>query len=227
MFVFGQLNKNDPHLRWVGLGMVAGFIVLVVGLWWVQIVSFRDYQSHLEMQSFRTVRIPAVRGKILDRDGQVLAENRPVFNASLFLEELRGDFNREYNRLRPMKIVTNYPPFWKSLFESPSVRTQYVRLKREDAEQIKKEARYLVVSNTVAQIGARLNQLSTLNTTNFERHYKTRLALPFPIATNLNEKQIAIFEEQFNNSMGLDLEMQSTRVYPHGTNAAHLLGVLW
>src|SRR5207248_201893 len=43
MFVFGQLNKHDPNLRWVGLGMAAGFAVLVVGLWWVQIVSSRDY----------------------------------------------------------------------------------------------------------------------------------------------------------------------------------------
>src|SRR6059036_2306241 len=96
MFVFGQLNKNDPNLRWVALGMVAGFIVLVIGLWWVQIVSSRDYQSHLEMQSFRTVRIPAVRGKILDRNGAVLAENRPSYNISLYLEELRKDFDAPY-----------------------------------------------------------------------------------------------------------------------------------
>jgi penicillin-binding protein 2 len=226
MFVFGQLNKHDPHLRWVALGIVAGFLVLVVGLWWVQIVSFRDYQSHLEMQSFRTVRIPAVRGKILDRDGQVLAENRPVFNASLFLEELRADFNREYNGLRPTKVVTNVPPLWKRLFESPSVRTQYVRLKKEESNEFKKAARFLVVSNTAWQISARLNQSFSVTQTNFELHYKSQLALPFPVATNLNEKQIAIFEEQFNNSMGLDLEMQSTRVYPHTNVAAHLLGFL-
>src|SRR5205823_14990234 len=86
------LKKNDPQLRVVALALLAGLGVLVTGLWWVQIVSARDYQAHLEMQSFRTVRIPAVRGKILDRNGIVLAENRASYNVSLYLEELRKDF---------------------------------------------------------------------------------------------------------------------------------------
>src|SRR6266513_3041452 len=92
MIVFDQLKKNDPHLRLVAVVVVAGLGVLLAGLWWVQVVSARDYQAHLETQSFRTVRIPAVRGKILDRNGTVLAENRPVYNVSLYLEELRKPF---------------------------------------------------------------------------------------------------------------------------------------
>src|SRR5689334_3968669 len=119
MFVFGKLDKHDPNIRWVGLGMGVGFLILVIGLWWVQIVSSRDYQSHMERQSFRTVRISAVRGKILDRDGVVLAENQPLYNVSVYLDELRDEFAKEYNRLRPVKVVTNYPVFWKRLFESP------------------------------------------------------------------------------------------------------------
>ncbi len=89
MLVFDQFKKNEPHLRAVAVMIMVGLIVLVAGLWWVQIVSARDYQAHLEMQSFRTVRIPAVRGKILDRNGVVLAENRPAYNVSLYLDELR------------------------------------------------------------------------------------------------------------------------------------------
>jgi penicillin-binding protein 2 len=92
MIVFDELKKNDPALRTVVVVMLAGLGVLVAGLWWVQIVSSRDYQAHLETQSFRTVRIPAVRGKILDRNGSVLAENRAAYNVSLYLEELRKPF---------------------------------------------------------------------------------------------------------------------------------------
>ena len=75
--------------------------MLLAGLWWVQIVSARDYQANLETQSFRTVRIPAARGKILDRNGQVLAENRPSYNISLYLEDLSDLFRKEYKNLRP------------------------------------------------------------------------------------------------------------------------------
>ena len=83
MLIFDQLKKNDPQLRAVALAFLVGLGILAAGLWWVQIVSTSDYQAHLEMQSFRTVRIPAVRGKILDRNGAVLAENRPSYNISL------------------------------------------------------------------------------------------------------------------------------------------------
>ena len=39
MIVFDQLKKSDPHLRAVTLGVLIGMVVLVAGLWWVQIIS--------------------------------------------------------------------------------------------------------------------------------------------------------------------------------------------
>src|ERR1043166_4655423 len=93
MLIFDQLKKNDPQLRLLTLALCAGLLVLAGGLWWVQIVSARDYQEHLTTQSFRTVRIPAARGKILDRNGNPLAENRPTYNVNLYLEDLRKQFD--------------------------------------------------------------------------------------------------------------------------------------
>src|SRR5436190_12776203 len=92
MFVFDQLKRRDPQLRTIALVVLGGLTVLLGGLWWVQVVSARDYQESLETQSFRTVRIPAIRGKILDREGNVLAENRPTYSVSLYIEELSKPF---------------------------------------------------------------------------------------------------------------------------------------
>src|SRR5512141_2592990 len=92
MLIFDQLKKDDPKLRVVACGVLAGFAILLAGLWWVQVVSSKDYQANLETQSFRTVRIPAVRGRILDRNGITLAENRPTYNVALYLEELHKPF---------------------------------------------------------------------------------------------------------------------------------------
>ena len=83
MLVFDQLKRKDPQLRMVALVVLSGLTVLLAGLWWVQVVSTRDYQESLETQCFRTVRIPAVRGKILDRQGNVLAENRPSASGAI------------------------------------------------------------------------------------------------------------------------------------------------
>src|SRR5208337_4373010 len=93
MLIFDQLRKDDPQLRTVALVVSGGLGVLLAGLWWVQVVSAQDYQDSLETQSYRTVRIPAVRGRILDRNGFALAENRPTYNISLYLEELSKPFS--------------------------------------------------------------------------------------------------------------------------------------
>jgi cell division protein FtsI/penicillin-binding protein 2 len=68
MLVFDELKKNDPQLRLVAVLLVTGFLILLTGLWWVQVVSSRKYQSHQETQAYRTIRVPAMRGKILDRE---------------------------------------------------------------------------------------------------------------------------------------------------------------
>ena len=113
MIVFDQLRKNDPQLQLLTVVVLVGFLVLVTGLWWVQIVRAGEYQSHLEAQTYRTVRLPALRGKILDRNGRVLADNRATYNVCLYLEDLSGAFQDEFKRIRPMVIARNSGPFWK------------------------------------------------------------------------------------------------------------------
>jgi penicillin-binding protein 2 len=224
MYIFDHLKRSDPQLRLLTLVMVGGMCILLAGLWWVQIVSSRQHQARLETQSFRTVRIPAVRGKILDRNGAVLAENQPVCNVSLYLEELRDRFKQEYRRLHPVKVTTNAPS-WFGL-GAASVRTQRVRLKKDQVEALTWQARYGVANSMVQLIGERLQLPLTLDFDEFKSHYVTRLALPCPVAKNISPVQIARFEEQFINPVGVDLELQSFRVYPQKTTAAHLIGHL-
>lgn len=98
MLIFDELKKNDPQLRLVALVLAGGLGLLLAGLWWVQIVSAREYENHLETQTYRSVRIPAVRGKILDDEGRVLAENRPRYDLSLYLGDLRKQFAAAYDQ---------------------------------------------------------------------------------------------------------------------------------
>jgi penicillin-binding protein 2 len=230
MLIFDQLKKNDPQLRIIAVLLLCGLGVLVAGLWWVQIVSSREYQAHLEMQSFRTVRIPAVRGKILDRNGIALAENRPTYNINLYLDELRKPFraagDREVARARAvLKQQAEEKQRQLNRKLNKEERKQFVLLLR-DQNALRQRARYEVASNVVAEISQRLGQPLILNRTNFQKHYDQSLALPLPIATNLSPQQIAVFAEQCTEQVGVDLSVQSTRFYPYGTTAAHVLGYL-
>ena len=74
-------------LMW--LVMLGLFGALVFRLWNLQVAQSSEYQRRLAKQSLRSVRLPGIRGRILDRNGERLADNRPSYCVSLYLEELR------------------------------------------------------------------------------------------------------------------------------------------
>ena len=230
MLIFDELKKNDAQLRLVAMAVAAGLGILLAGLWWVQVVSAHEYQSHLETQAYRTVRLPAIRGKILDREGRVLAENCPLYHLSLYLDDLRNPFDDAYGQLlkqaravQKQAIAAQEKKLGRSLTK---VELKQFAFTTGYLQQLRAQSRLSVVNNLVAQVGEQLGQPVPLDATKFERAYETRLALPFPILQNLDESQIARFEEKFTNGLGANLDLQAARIYPSGATAAHLLGYL-
>ena len=230
MIVFDQLKKNDPQLRAMAFVVLGGLGVLLAGLWWVQVVHVRDYQESLETQSFRSVRIPAVRGTIFDRNHKVLAENRPTYNISLYLEELRKPFDDAYFQVlaqarteKTRELAAREQQLGRHLTKQE--RRQFL-LGTSNKMALRELARAEVASNVVLQVSRRLQEPVPFEWAKFERHYETRLALPYPLVENLDPTNIARFEEQSTSPLGVDLDVQSTRVYPYQTTAAHLLGSL-
>lgn len=73
----------------LALIMLAGLGVLAAAIWFIQLGRGDMYLSSQEQQSVRRVRLPAVRGKIFDRNGICLADNQPDYGICIYLEELR------------------------------------------------------------------------------------------------------------------------------------------
>jgi penicillin-binding protein 2 len=205
MIVFDQLKKNDPHLRMVTWCVLLGMGILAAGLWWVQIISYRHYTENQKAQAFRTVRIPAIRGKILDRNGMALAENQPSYNIILYVDELRQEFKQEWSRTRPPRGV---------------------RIPVAQRRGLEAQARYRVASNSVSQLSTVLSEPLSLSFDGFMKHYTNQLALPLTLLTNATQQQVARLMEGSINPPGVDLEIQPVRFYPGGTLAAHVLGFL-
>jgi len=228
MLIFDELKKNDPQLRFLAVTLAGGLLVLLAGLWWVQVVTASKYESHLETQSYRTFRIPAVRGKILDRNGRVLAQNRPRYSLSLYLDDLRLPFYLAYsNALKSarveqrQRIADEEKKLGRSLTKA---ELKQWALTPDQLKQLREQSRFQVADSVVKKVGLWLGQPLSLNETQFNRHYETRLALPYPLTNDLNEAQIARFEEQYPGGLGVELDLQPARSYPYGTAAAHLLG---
>lgn len=235
MLIFDQLNKADRHLRALSWLIAGGLAVLLAGLWWVQVVRSRHYVEDQRNQSYRTVRVPAPRGKILDRNGTALAENRASYSISLYLEDRswRDAVQKEYKRAE--KAARNSAPMprkpkllerFLSWFGYKPALTQPRRLSTAEKTRIGRAARYSVTSNIVWQLGVALRQPLAVDEAKFHRHYDRRRALPLPIIPNLDLDQIARFQEQSVLLPGVDMEMQPMRVYPHSILAAQVVGCL-
>lgn len=211
MLVLDQLRRGDRPLQLLAVTVLLGLAVLLVGLWNVQVRSAKRYEADLRTQQFRTVRVPAIRGKILDASRQPLAVSRPNHTLHLYLEELTAHFRRTYSE-------TVKPGY---LLRHPGTKPA-----RPVVEELERYARYLVVSNIVQQVATLLGEAVPLDERRFHKHYLTQRALPYVLLDNLSPGQVARFVESGSDVPGVELEIQPLRSYPHGTLAAHLLGHL-
>ncbi len=211
MLVFDQLKRSDRQLQFLSLCILAGLAILVCGLWYLQVVSVKRFRADLEDQSFRTVRIPAIRGKILDRNRQPLAENRPCYNINLYLEEFRAQFLYEYTNQVKRAFLKARPG---------------VKINRSIRDDLERQARFQAVSNLLIQVSSALREPRSLVEKAFQRHYQSQRSLPFTLWEDLSFEQMALFVEQTPNLVSLSLDAQPIRVYPYKTVAAHLLGHL-
>src|SRR5579859_2739193 len=175
MLIFDQLKKNDPQLRFIATAVFGGMVVLFAGLWWVQVVSSRYYQDKLETQSVRTVRIPAVRGNILDREGRPLAENKPSYNIDLTLEDLTKYFQAAYasalGRVKKelnLRMAAEEKRLKRKL--NAQEKKQFV-LPAQTRAQLQEQTRYEVTSNIVAELSRRLREPVTISEKDFQRRY--------------------------------------------------------
>ncbi len=79
--------------RWrltiLGLLMAGGLTLLGLRLYSVQIKQAHLYAGAQHRQSIRRVLLPAPRGRIFDRHGVCLADNRPNYCLAVYIEELR------------------------------------------------------------------------------------------------------------------------------------------
>ena len=67
--------------------IVAVMVVLIFGLWRLQIVDAQNYRSQAEANRIRKVPILAPRGQIFDRDGRLLVDSYPSVSCFLVREQ--------------------------------------------------------------------------------------------------------------------------------------------
>jgi penicillin-binding protein 2 len=74
------LPELHRRLRWVIVLVITAFAALIGRLWQLQVVRGHQYYESTLRNVVDRMDLPSIRGKILDRDGVPLADNRPAYN---------------------------------------------------------------------------------------------------------------------------------------------------
>ncbi|HVM62896.1 MAG TPA: penicillin-binding protein 2 [Verrucomicrobiae bacterium] len=99
MIISAPFRERNPRLQAVGTIIGIGLFVLLAALWHVQVAHGGDYDNKQENQSLRRIRVPAARGEIVDRNGAILANNRPSYDVAIYLDQL-GRVSKRTNVVR-------------------------------------------------------------------------------------------------------------------------------
>jgi penicillin-binding protein 2 len=80
-----SITRAKMQVRVVGLAALVSvlFLVLAFRLWYLQVLTSEEYTNTAQATQTRSTKIPAQRGVIYDRNGEVLANNVPGLNVTI------------------------------------------------------------------------------------------------------------------------------------------------
>lgn len=93
----GVLRKNWGYLL---IGVILAFVILLADIWYLQVIKGGEFKQKTDQNRIRTIRMAAPRGTIKDRDGRVLVDNRPSFDAYFHPSTIKGKTKTESQKMR-------------------------------------------------------------------------------------------------------------------------------
>jgi len=101
------ITKGNMQIRVVTFAvLVAVLFALLAGrLWQLQVLTGEDYTETAQQTYTREIKIPAQRGVVYDRDGEVLANNVPGLNVTIVPDEVYNSEHPEESREKVAQLA--------------------------------------------------------------------------------------------------------------------------
>ncbi|MEO6053871.1 MAG: penicillin-binding protein 2 [Chthoniobacterales bacterium] len=200
------MRRAIPGLKvYIFAGIILmGLSGLLFKLWYVQIAHGSDYIVKSNGKSQVTVRLPAVRGEILDKNGISLVQNRSSFEVDFYLPAMVQAYRALHKGVVP---VVKYR---QNVHDMPKEHGE------ADVQKIVNEA-----------IMPRLEELGIAhdyNSHKLQMHYRNNTLVPYSYIQDLDFETMAKFSENNIGLPGVDVTVKPVRNYVYGAFAAHLLG---
>ncbi len=196
-------RSNEFRVGVLASVMLAGFLLLVGKLWYVQVARGEEYTARIRNSSQVNVRLPAVRGEIIDRNGIPLARNRASLAVEFYLPEMVRDYRARYGEV-PMRTYRT------------TVRGMMTEKSEPDIVKI--------VNDTIIPRLTQLGLARDYNANQLRLHYRNNTEVPYTYIEELDFDTMARFAEHDVGLAGVNVTVRPVRRYVYGALGSHLLG---
>ncbi|EDY20850.1 penicillin-binding protein 2 [Chthoniobacter flavus Ellin428] len=193
----------NGRLVFFGFVVFGGLGALLAKLYYEQIVRHEYWASRISKGSEVSVRIPAVRGEIRDRNGHVFAENRASYVIEFYLPDIVRSYRETHKKVPTLEYLG-------------TVKQMKKALKEPDIVQIVNES----VMPRLQELGLAVDY----NSVNLQRHFRNKREVPYVYRENIDFLTIAKYTQTGTGLPGVDLVQRPERIYPYGALGAHLFG---
>ncbi len=203
------ISPSRARLILLGLLFAGAVMLLVVRLWNLQIKRRDDFIGRIPGTSTVTVREPATRGRIFDRNGRLLVDNMVRYEAAFDLETLRKAYRSEIGDDEPK--TTYDVPVAGSIKRQQNTEADIVTIFKE------------VALPRLDVVGLAAN----FNAKRMEIHYRTHRGLiPWIYRDNLDYEEFSRYAENAGIVPGMSVRFRPQRRYLYGALASHVLGYM-
>ena len=212
-------------------------VVLIIQLFNLQIIHGKEYRDASNVRLSKEATIEAARGKILDRTGKILADTQMGFNVDLYKTKASDDdlnnallvFTQVLEK-NGDKYIDEFPilinPFnynFKSEEELNEWRKEYSISEKATPEEAFYKFKDKYGIDNIDDIG-NLRKVIGLRYTIDEIGYSS--TTPVKLAQNVSRNSMLEISERGNELPGVNIEVESNRVYSQGSLASHIIGYI-
>jgi len=195
------------------------FGILSLQLWNLQVVQGETYRELADANRFRITEVPASRGVIYDRNGELLVRNRPVYNVTVIPAFLPDDATQEarifarLSELLELPITSQVEPIIGRNNGYFQAITHHQFTRQLQRQIINPRSRQFVNEPRGIRDAVNENRL-------------TAPFLPVTIATDIDPIVAAKIEEERLDLPGVLIDISPSREYLYGELLSHILGYI-
>jgi penicillin-binding protein 2 len=193
------------------------FIIVAAQLWNLQVVQGERYSQLADANRFRLIQVPASRGVMYDRNGELLVRNRPVYDVIIIPAYLPEDPTAEAKVFARLSELLDLP-ITTQVETTQSRNNGYFQAitHHQYNRQLKRQ-----IFNPRSRQFARSPQ-GIRDAANQNRIYAP--FLPITVAGDVDPMIVAKIEEERLDLPGVLVEVSPSRDYLYGPFTSHMLG---